>query len=463
MTPLVLRIAVCVLCALVVRAAAAQNYGLSPGQRGDPYSPSGPQPQVQTRYPLPQPPLRQPAQPTFPPQQQFQPQPQQAGYVPAANNPPTAIAPPPSDQLFQPTEVVAIVGNQFILYGEVAPTVEQILAPVLPQVKTDEDRRELEKVRQTLTRQVVRQVVDTKLMYLEFERQIEANAGRDKLIEARKDIARKMQGHFESELAKVREQIADAKPEKVQELMRRDPVVPRLAMLMKQNNAETLGELDAVLRQYGSSLEKQIRFFGENALGRQMIPKHVDFSPEVTHQDLLDYYEQHAAEFAVAAKARFEILTVKLANFPPTEEGRRAAWNLLAQMGNEVFFNNNFAAVARRHSQEPNAQRGGLYDWTTQGSLASKPIDQAIFTLEPGKLSQIIEDERGFHIVRVIERQDAGAVSFLEAQPSIKKAIEAQKKEADYKKFVEMLRMNTEVWTIYDEAHLARQPGAVLR
>jgi len=444
-----LRLVAFVTVALALRTSTAQTYASSPGQRGDPYSPLGPQGQVQTRYPLPQPPIREPL-------------PQQAGYVPANSNRPAPA--PPQNELFQPTEVVATVGSQFIFYGEVAPTVEQILAPVLSQVTTDADRKELEKVRENLTRQVVRQIVDTKLMYQEYVRQFEANAPRDKLVEIRKDIDRRIGDNFEKELTKIREQIETAKPEKIQELMRRDPVLPRLAVLMKQNNAETLNELDAVLRRYGSSLEKQIRFYGENALGKSMVPKHVNFSPEVTHQDMLDYYEQHAAEFAVAAKARYEILTVKFANFAPTEAGRLAAWNLLAQMGNEVFFNGNFAAVARRHSQEPNAQAGGLYDWTTQGSLASKPIDQAIFTLEPAKLSQIIEDDRGYHIVRVTERQEAGSVAFLEAQSSIKKAIEGQKREADYKKFVEMLRTSTQVWTIYDEhPELARQPAAIQR
>jgi hypothetical protein len=352
---------------------------------------------------------------------------------------------------------VATIGNQFVLYGDVAPTVDQILAPYAAQVVADSDRQELEKARAAVTRQVIRQIVDTKLMYLEFERQIEKNAGREKLDEVRKDIATKMRDSFEKELFQMRSTIAAAKPETIQALVQRDPIIPRMALLMRDYQAETLNELDVILRRSGSSLDKQIRWYGENRVGRETVRKQLNFKPEVTHQEMLDYYTQHAAEFAVPAKARFELLTVKFESFPTKAD----AWQMLAQMGNEVFFNNNFAAVARKHSQEPSAHKGGLYDWTTKGSLASKEIDEAVFSLEPGKLSQIIDDGRGYHIVRVIERQEAGQIPFLEAQQGIRDAIAAEKVQADTKAALEGLRTKTRVWTIYDDPpQVARQPSA---
>jgi parvulin-like peptidyl-prolyl isomerase len=231
--------------------------------------------------------------------------------------------------------------------------------------------------------------------------------------------------------------------------------VPRLALLMRDSKAESLAELDAALRRFGSTLEKEVRYYGEYKLGRSSVGKHINFKPEITHQEMLDYYREHAADYAVPAKARFEILTARYTNYPSAADAERA----VGAMGNEVFFGTPFAAVAKRSSQEPNAQVGGYYDWTSQGSLASKSIDEALFSLEIGKLSQIIKDDRGCHIVRVIERSPTGQVPFLEAQKKIKEAITVQKREADYKKFVQQLGTGTQIWTIYDDATVtARQP-----
>ena len=351
-----------------------------------------------------------------------------------------------------------MVGDKVIFHGDIAPIVNQILEPELAKAPSPLERSLLEqRYREMLTRQTLRQMVETKIMYLEFDREIIKNTPKDKLSEARKNIDKKVAESFEAELADMRSKLAKAKPEEMPELLKRDPIVPRLALLMKESNAESLGELDLALRRYGSTLEKQVRYYGEYKLGRSTVGKHINFNPEITHQEMLDYYREHAADYAVPAKVRFEILTAKFSNYPTPAD----AENALAAMGNEVFFGTPFAVVAKRSSQDPNAAAGGYYDWITQGSLASQPLNEALFTLEVGKLSQIIKDDRGCHILRVIERTPAGQVPFLDAQKKIKEAIKIQKREADYKKFVQQLGTGTKVWTIYDDAEAtARQPSA---
>ena len=175
---------------------------------------------------------------------------------------------------------------------------------------------------------------------------------------------------------------------------------------------------------------------------------------------MLDYYEAHVADYYISAKARFEILTAKFAKF---SGDRNATYDAIVRMGNEIVLGGTpFPAVARKHSQEPHAQDGGYYDWVTPGSMASKPIDRAIFSLEVDKLSQIIEDDLGFHIVHVLERKDAGQVSFLEAQPDIRKAIENQRRSAEQQKYLAGVRARSKVWTIFDPpTEVAPQPAGL--
>jgi hypothetical protein len=457
------------LAAIALRAALGQT---SPGQRGDPYAPAGPPTQVQVRYPLAQPaagppqpqpaptgaeyryPLPGNAPPGTLPAQAMQPP---ISGVSSAQPPPAAEGPASAGELFEPSKIVAVIGNQYIFYGDVAPVVNQIMEPIASKITNKYELAELERMRPAWTRQVVQQMVDTKLMYLDFRREIEKQP-KDKLKDIEKDIVKRMSDSFEKELNEMRPKVDAAKPDQIREMMARDPIIPRVAVLMRDRGAETLGELDTILRGYGSSLDKQIRFYGENRLGRSTVGKHLNLNKEVTHLEMLDYYRDHAADFALPAKARFEILSVKFANFPD----KSSAYNVIAQMGNEVYFGAPLATIARKHSQEPGAKNGGYYDWTTKGSLASEVIDAAIFALEPGKLSQIIEDPTGYHIVRVVERREAGQVDFIEAQPTIKKAIETQRREAAYKKYISELRTRTTVWTIYDEdeAAVAQQPAA---
>ena len=132
-------------------------------------------------------------------------------------------------------------------------------------------------------------------------------------------------------------------------------------------------------------------------------------------------------------------------------DSRKDAYSAIAQMGNEVLRGAKLGAIARRSSQESRAAQGGLHEWTVQGSLVSEPIDQAVFSLPSDKLSRIIEDDRGFHIIRVLERREAGRVSFQDAQKEIKEKLRGRKQQEQIENLLKELRDATPIWTVYSD------------
>ena len=108
-------------------------------------------------------------------------------------------------------------------------------------------------------------------------------------------------------------------------------------------------------------------------------------------------------------------------------------------------------AVAQRQSQGIDATEGGYHDWTSRGSLASETLDQAIFTLPVGRLSERLEDSEGFHIVRVIERTEAGRVPFEQAQVDIKETLRKEHIKSQITAYVAKLKQEIPVWTAFDD------------
>ena len=197
-------------------------------------------------------------------------------------------------------------------------------------------------------------------------------------------------------------------------------------------------------------MKKQQQAFIELELGKAGVGQNIDRNPEVTYDEMLAYYQAHATDYYLPAKARWEQITARFDRFP----NKNAAWAFILERWKEIYYGGApFAAVAKRHSQGFTADKGGLRDWTTKGSLASERLDRAIFSYPQNKLSEVIEDDRGFHIIRILERQDEGRVPFLEAQEEIKRQLLAEKRNKQISAYLTKLRKSVPVWTIFDEAN----------
>lgn len=360
--------------------------------------------------------------------------------------PPQASTP----RVFEPAETVARVGDQVVVRGDIMGDVNLIMAAITEKIPEDElekAERQLEQRRSELFRELLEQAVDRKLMYIDFLRSIPP----DKQEEVQQNIDRRIGEAMQQELDEMREELAKTDdPKKYAELARKDSQIFRLALIMKDHELLSLSELDQYLRRHGSSLKQQQEFYAERKLGQQQMFEQIEFRPEVTYDEMLDYYREHAEEFHVPTRVRWEQLTARFDHFPDKVDCGTA----IAEMGNQVLLGGApLWAVAKRSSQEANAKDGGYHDWIEKGDLTvSREIREALFSLPENQLSHIIEDAEGLHIVRVLERQDAHMIPFTEAQVEIRKKIQARKRLESINQYVERLRESIPVWTIYDDA-----------
>jgi parvulin-like peptidyl-prolyl isomerase len=321
-------------------------------------------------------------------------------------------------------QIVAYVGGDVVLLSELLPEVEQMLRDNADRIPP----AQLNEYRQLLLQKKLQGVIQVRLVLEDLRQRVPPEG-----------------------LKKIREQFQTTFEE--QEVKR----------LMKQFSVSTRAELTRKLLESGQTLAQYRRRFIDNMLARQWMRQQVEPKEEITHAQMLAYYAEHLQEYEFPAKARWEQLTIYFTSPQKRNESKAQ----LAQWGNMVLSGVPLAEVARRYSQEPRAQDGGLHDWTSQGSLVSVPLDTAIFSLPVGQLSPIIEDSEGAHIIRVLERKAAGRIEFGEAQAKIKETLKTRQREENYRQFIAKVRQQTKVWTILDNApsvsRAEDRPGEVPR
>jgi peptidyl-prolyl cis-trans isomerase D len=86
-----------------------------------------------------------------------------------------------------------------------------------------------------------------------------------------------------------------------------------------------------------------------------------------------------------------------------------------------------FPELARKLSQDPgSAAQGGDLGTFGRGAMV-KPFEDAVFSLKPNQVSDPVETEFGFHVIKVMGVRPASTVSFAEARPAIDKELAKQR------------------------------------
>jgi peptidyl-prolyl cis-trans isomerase C len=97
-----------------------------------------------------------------------------------------------------------------------------------------------------------------------------------------------------------------------------------------------------------------------------------------------------------------------------------------------------FAEQALKHSECPTALHGGLLGRVPRGRLYPQ-VDAAAFTLAEGMLSEVIESELGYHLIRCEAIQHERLLSFAEARQTIREHLDGQQQALCQKAWIKAL------------------------
>jgi peptidyl-prolyl cis-trans isomerase D len=87
-----------------------------------------------------------------------------------------------------------------------------------------------------------------------------------------------------------------------------------------------------------------------------------------------------------------------------------------------------FAALARQYSEDPAKSSGGDLGFFSAGQMVPE-FEDAVFSMQPGAISEVIKTQFGYHIIRLEEIKAASTQSLAEASEKITAIL--QRKEAE--------------------------------
>jgi peptidyl-prolyl cis-trans isomerase C len=233
-----------------------------------------------------------------------------------------------------------------------------------------------------------------------------------------------------------------------QESKSRNVVVPeaevdaRLSQIRQQFPSEDA--FKQTLAQQGMTLDKLREDARSDMRVSKMLQDEVATKVALQAGEVNHFYEKNPDKFKQGERVRASHILIRVpenADAAAKEQAKSKATDVLKQ----VKSGQDFAQLAKTHSQDPgSAPGGGDLGYFMQGQMVGA-FERAAFGMKPGEVSELVETPFGFHIIKVADKQAARTMPIDEVRPQIEQFLQNQQRMEKTQAFVDTLKAKGKV------------------
>jgi len=172
--------------------------------------------------------------------------------------------------------------------------------------------------------------------------------------------------------------------------------------------------------------------------------------PELNIKKAKDYYQAHQLEFSRGTTWEMSQILITV-NDNYEENSRKKSLERITYVRSKMSFQS-FEQLAMRYSECPSAMNNGYLGWCEEGKLYAS-ITKALCHLKPRVISQPIETDIGFHLIRYHKKKAAQMATFEEVWPFLQKKHNTRAKHYLQRQWIQHL-LNTAKTQIEREKQL---------
>lgn len=164
---------------------------------------------------------------------------------------------------------------------------------------------------------------------------------------------------------------------------------------------------------------------------------------KVTEEDARSFYAQNSDKFSRGESVKASHILIGVDAKASSEEKNKAA-EKARKLRKELAEGADFAMLAKGNSTCPSSQQGGDLGFFGKGQMVPA-FEKSAFSLKPGEISDVVETQFGYHIIRLVEKKPAETVSFKDAQARIEEYLKGQKINAAVGEYVSEARKSAKI------------------
>lgn len=155
------------------------------------------------------------------------------------------------------------------------------------------------------------------------------------------------------------------------------------------------------------------------------------------------FYDAHPDFFKEPEQIKASHILVKLD--PSADESQRAkAKAKIEKVQEKLKKGEDFAALAKEFSEGPSNVKGGDLGYFRRGQMV-KPFEAAAFALKPNEVSDIVQTQFGYHLIRLAEKKPARILSYENVQEKLGQHLNQEKTQKEIELYIEKLKKSAKI------------------
>jgi peptidyl-prolyl cis-trans isomerase C len=211
-------------------------------------------------------------------------------------------------------------------------------------------------------------------------------------------------------------------------------------------NFETDAEFEEALKQSNKSMASYREEIKRGlAIDRFIQYKFTD-QTIVQDEEAKSYYDGNPALFEQPAQVRVSHIMVRV--IPDADQSKiDAARTKIEKVLEQLKEGEDFESVSREVSEDVNSKdNGGDLGYFSKGQTP-QAFEEAAFALKKDELSDIVETDSGYHIIKLTDRKEAGTVSYEEAKTEIMDSLKTSRVNSSVDGYIKELKIRSTIVT----------------
>jgi peptidyl-prolyl cis-trans isomerase C len=200
----------------------------------------------------------------------------------------------------------------------------------------------------------------------------------------------------------------------------------------------TTAEYEAALKANNIDEKELKAVIRKDIIINNLYQKEVIAKTTVTEAEIKKFYDENKEKFKKPESYHASHILIGVDPQATPEEKQKAKEKAEA-IRKKLLAGADFAALAKAESTCPSKEKGGDLGTFSKGEMVPE-FEKATEALKPGEISDVVETQFGYHIIKLIEKKDPGVVTLDEVKDKIEAYLKQTKAQKALLEYVDELK-----------------------